>query len=390
MFKAVQFLATLTALPPVVFQPYQRFFFASDKDFQDYCDQVNAYTQENHVLTALLAFYQGQTFSGCEKELVDRQLKSLTNEQRSVLLNLNVSNRKTDLTLTGTPITNVNILAKLDETTADADLQTAIANARIKLASYRLQVLKTLKESDANMTRVDLLPYCFGPQADLFAHYNFSNYSTSHYEHNDEEVFYYAFTHPEVPYVFSGGSVSVGYPVCFTYSLDNDGPKHLEDEIRTDLQSRGVDLNKYPRLITDDKVTKQMSPEAVLMDAGISPMIDRWATLSDAKKSDIKTYLMNHNQWKELPAEFEICFDDVQTPTLKTGHVKLLDRTKKFTMQTSDFFLVVERRENELSSRIETKNVLKDMVMEYNNKKYEEANPMNGHGIRCFPDCNLD
>lgn len=200
----------------------------------------------------------------------------------------------------------------------DPELATLAASALARVQKYESDVLSALKGCGADLTRTDLLPYIIGPKAFLFDHWGFSLFNSRD---------------PKFPFIVEKVGV-------FSFTLENDGPQDLEEEIRMNLGRNERNPHK-PRLIDNFEKTKPMTPELSALREFILPILDKGASATEEEMVQVKQRLIAHNGWdlyEITPADIE--FVSLGSyPDIESGKLNKWGRSRVFIMKKIDFLL---------------------------------------------------
>lgn len=194
----------------------------------------------------------------------------------------------------------------------DPIIREAAVRAQQKLEAYRAQLRETLINSGADLARDDLLEWVDGRKGWLFLYYGLVIQATA--DRAD-----YPFKHALVPKAQLG------------YRFENQGPWHLEEEIRTDLGQ--YDLPLPERIISSKESTKPLSEAIQTLKANLLPQIKNWSTLSDDVKKSIKQQLLELNGWDKREITVDM-FDLSQ-------HENEAEQTIQGTIKNSPFGILL-------------------------------------------------
>lgn len=249
--------------------------------------------------------------------------------------------------------------------------------------NYRTEILELLKESKANIEREDLLDYLIGPKAFFFDYYSiFPKKNFIADRHNSNRPF-----NPNYPFIYIRvNSINIGYsgrkkllgaPHTSTYlgyRLENLGPYELEEEIRYDLRHHPERIP--PRLIQQNTITQQISPELQRLQKKIRPAILQWTLLEREQRNDILAEIIQYNGWEAYniqPSDLELTIPELPPDTEMNcytviGSLLINSGKQNIKFNTFNFRLLILEEIQTYPDSLRTHTILKSIykrMMEY-------------------------
>jgi hypothetical protein len=220
------------------------------------------------------------------------------------------------------------------------------------------------------MTQRHLLEYAVGPRAHLLAYYNFrAGEACFHYPDGEQ---------------MQTSSLMIPKDARYVYSLDNDSPWDLENEMRRDLASQNV-KNLPPRLIAERIFTKTLSAETVLAKRTLLPIAEKGLQAPDTEKNQLLQQLIELNNWQEFlitPSNLHIESMDREKIS---GSLTLGDYTKAFLCSLETCRLLVPRRRSEVTFDSQTtRQVLADMKRAFDHKVAAQLEKQRSGALLCM------
>lgn len=296
-------------------------FFDKETDASAHFEQLKQSHMEH---TATLKEYH---------ELIARNKEQAVDESTKVygknlmMRMLGIAKLKTELE-NKTPQTILTLKQKLhlSQFVEDSFLAKTAQECRAAIEANRELIEATFKQNlgaEWMEKRRDLMEYIIGPKDFFFEKYGImvTKLNSGHYNLHHQNV-----------------------EPCdeYTYTLDNLGPKELEEEIRKDV-SRYVDVAKIPMSVTQRIRTKPDSTEIRILDE-ILPILKNWMYAQDEEVKEVKRKLIAFNSLEHLcifPSDITIAEPGSSIQTTGSIKIKLykFGKTFAFTMNLRDLII---------------------------------------------------
>ena len=196
------------------------------------------------------------------------------------------------------------------------EIQSAAEKSLKILENYKVDILRALSLSKANIKRKYLLPYLVGPEAYLFDYYGLTLQENSR--------------NPEYPFCFPYAATNFGY------RLENDSPYKLEEEIRNDIQqyTSGLQTCLPPRFIEKDESNREVDEEVRALRPEMLEILNDWRKTSDENVAKLKQFLIDRGEW----CQFGITTEDIKISAGQMNPVRVHGTLSKFGRIMNIFF----------------------------------------------------